>query len=436
MKKKLALIMAGLLCVASLVSCKSSNPSEEKQKEETPEVAEDTRDHSKMIIAISESQKEFYTMAITKYVQLHPETEIDIEVIPHMDNAPTEENEKIKKEMKDMQVQIMAGKGPDVFLLDEENIVLPDMVKSSYNGVFLDLNTVIEGLADMPLNQTVLKAGEVDGKQYFLPLGYMLPGIAVTGEMLGDWTPSSDQPDKFLKEVSSHTGVKGFPSEFYITEYIAGLFGTSVFDYEEKTITFSKELQNMTELLAERQELSFDEATELPNVMIMGHSAESSLTELMKRSFASGTDVKFLPFPNGEKGVNAQVNVFAAVRANSDYASQAGDFLGFLLSDEVQGSTGWEKFGDGKKFTAIPVNNNAVVPAYKYWLSSGTEEYQEEAAKKAEELFQITQQVTTARFCQYENSLIFDAVFMTSEESSVEKKLDNLKDELRFYFDE
>lgn len=282
----------------------------------------------------------------------------------------------------------------------------------------------------------MLKAGEVDGKQYFLPLGYMLPGIAVTEEMLGEWIPSSDQPDKFLKEVSSHTGVKGFPAEFYMKEYIAGLFGTSVFDYEEKTITFSKELQNMAELLAERQELSFDEAQELPNVMIMGHSSESSLTELMKRSFASDVDVKFLPFPNGEKGVNAQVNVFAAVRANSDYASQAGDFLEFLLSDEVQGSTGWEKFGNGKRFTAIPVNNNAIVPAYQYWLSSGTEEYQEEAAKKAEELFQITQQVTTARFCQYENSLIFDAIFMTSEESSVEKKLDNLKDELRFYFDE
>lgn len=45
----------------------------------------------------------------------------------------------------------------------------------------------------------------------------------------------------------------------------------------------------------------FDEAEELPNVMIMGHSVESSLTELMKRSFASDTDVKFLPFPNGEK---------------------------------------------------------------------------------------------------------------------------------------
>lgn len=61
----------------------------------------------------------------------------------------------------------MAGKGPDVFLLDEENVVLPDMVKSSYNGVFLDLNTVIEGLADMSLNQTVLKAGKLMGNSIF-----------------------------------------------------------------------------------------------------------------------------------------------------------------------------------------------------------------------------------------------------------------------------
>lgn len=68
----------------------------------------------------------------------------------------------------------------------------------------------------------------------------MLPGIAVTQEMLGDWTPSSDQPDKFLKEVSSHTGVKGFPAEFYLTQYIAGLFGTSVFDYEKKQLLFRK----------------------------------------------------------------------------------------------------------------------------------------------------------------------------------------------------
>ena len=135
----------------------------------------------------------------------------------------------------------------------------------------------------------------------------------MTEEMLGEWIPSSDQPDKFLKEVSSHTGVKGFQQQNFIAQYMAGLFGASVFDYEEKTITFSKELQNMAELLAERQELSFDEA-ELPNVMIMGHSSGEFFNRTYEKVFASDVDVKFLPFPNGEKGVNAQVNVFAAVR--------------------------------------------------------------------------------------------------------------------------
>jgi ABC-type glycerol-3-phosphate transport system substrate-binding protein len=430
MKKKSALILAGLLCALSFASCQSSSPTSEKG------AAGGSGDQPKMVIAISEQQEYFYRKAIAKYCKLHPETEVEIEVIPYIDNTPTKKTEKDRKAAKDMQVQIMAGKGPDVFLLDENNEVLPDMIKSSYNGVFLDLNTVMDGLKDLPLNQTVLKAGEIDGKQYFLPLGYMLTGIAVTDDMLGDWRPSSDQPAQFLEEVANHTGVEKFPSEFLLKDYIPGLFGSPVLDYEEKTITFSQELQDLAELLAERQELSSEEVSELPNVALMGHYTANSFETFVQNSLTSGIDVTFLPFPNGEGGINAQVNVFAAVRANSACASQAGEFLAFLLSDEMQGSTGWENFGSGRMPTALPINNNAFVPVYQYRFTYGTEEYQEAAAKKAEELFQLTQQATTARFCQYENSLVFNAVFMTSENSSAEKKLDDLKNELRFYFEE
>ncbi len=426
MKKKLAFFMAGLLCAVSFASCKPSGPSAKAGGE---------KGGSKMVIAISEDQEDFYRVAIAKYCGLHPETEVEIQVVPFIDNTPTEKTEKDKKAIKDMQVEIMAGKGPDVFLLDEDCQVLPDMMKSSYNGVFLDLNTVMEGLEGLPLNQTVLKAGEIDGKQYFLPLGYMLSGIAVEDGMLGGWEPSSGQPAEFLEEVASHTGVEGFLSEFWLKEYIPGLFGEPVLDYREESITFSKELQDFTELLA-KEGRSLESAPELPNIVMLGHCMLASLEELIQRSFPSGIDVKFLPFPNGEGGINAQVNIFAAVRANSPHASQAGEFLTYLLSDEIQGSTGWKDFGNKQKFTAIPINNNGVIPAFQYRFTYGVEEYQEAAAKKAEELFQVTQQVTTARFCQYENSLIFKAIFMTSETSSVEEKLNNLKNELRFYFDE
>lgn len=422
MKKKLAIILAVLLCAGSFASCASSSRSSENK------AAENTRNRPKMVIAISELQEDFYQEAVAAYCRLHPETEVEIEVVPWIDNTPTEKTEKDSKAIKDMQVQIMAGKGPDVFLLDESNELLPDMVKNSYNGVFLDLNTVMDNLKSLPLNQVVRKAGELDGKQYFLPLGYTLTGIAATEDMLEGWKPSSSQPDEFLNEAASHMGVKGFPREPWLREYIPGLFGTPVLDYGEKSITFSRDFMDLTELLADGAEFTDENAPELPDIMNVGDYRSSTFEKLVERSFASGTDVKFLPFPNGERGTNAQVNIFAAVRANSAYASQAGEFLAFLLSDEIQGST------DG--FTAIPVNNNAVVPAYQYRFTFGIEEYEKKAAKKAEELFQITQQVTTARFCQYENSLIFNAVFMTSENNTVEEKLDDLKNELRFYFDE
>ncbi|MCI8707238.1 MAG: hypothetical protein HFH43_13730, partial [Lachnospiraceae bacterium] len=301
---------------------------------------------------------------------------------------------------------------------------------------FLDLNTVIDGIKGLPLNQTVVKAGEVDGKQYFLPLGYRLAGIAVADDTLGDFQPSSGQPDKFLKEVAAHAGVESFRNESLMKWYLPGLFGTPVLDYEEKSVTVSKELQDMAELLEEGLGITDENAPELPDIMTVGDSDDDSFAMLVEGSFASGTDIKFLPFPNGEGGINAQVSIFAAVRANSAHASEAGEFLAFLLSDEMQGSTGWEGFGNGKMPSVVPVNNNAVVPALQYKFALGAEEYQEDAAKKAEELFQLTQQVTTARFCGYENSLVRRAVFMTDGSQSVEERLEDLKNELRFYFDE
>ena len=424
MKKKFALILS--LCIGLFTSYASSGVSPEQKAGNQTEI----------VIAVSEHQKEFYQVVISEYRKLHPETDVTVEIIPWIDNMPTEKTEKNRKAVKDMQVQVLAGKGPDVFLLDESDSLLPDIVKSSYNGVFLDLNTVIDGIKGLPLNQTVVKAGEVDGKQYFLPLGYRLAGIAVADDTLGDFQPSSGQPDKFLKEVAAHAGVESFRNESLMKWYLPGLFGTPVLDYEEKSVTVSKELQDMAELLEEGLGITDENAPELPDIMTVGDSDDDSFAMLVEGSFASGTDIKFLPFPNGEGGINAQVSIFAAVRANSAHASEAGEFLAFLLSDEMQGSTGWEGFGNGKMPSVVPVNNNAVVPALQYKFALGAEEYQEDAAKKAEELFQLTQQVTTARFCGYENSLVRRAVFMTDGSQSVEERLEDLKNELRFYFDE
>jgi len=412
MKKTSALILAGLLCIGSFTACASSAPAPEQADTGVP------KSKGKMVVAISEEQKEFFGPAVGKYCKLHPETEIEIEIIPFIDNQPTEKMEKNRKTADDMQVQVLAGKGPDVFLLDESDSLLPDMVKSSYNGVFLDLNTVIDGIKGLPLNQTVVKAGEVDGKQYFLPLGYRLAGIAVADDTLGDFQPSSGQPDKFLKEVAAHAGVESFRNESLMKWYLPGLFGTPVLDYEEKSVTVSKELQDMAELLEEGSGITDENAPELPDIMTVGDSDDDSFAMLVEGSFASGTDIKFLPFPNGEGGVNAQVSIFAAVRANSAYAAQAGEFLAFLLSDEMQSGS--------DAFHAIPVNNNAVVPAYQDRFTFGSEEYEKEAAKKAEELFQITQQVTTARFCQYENSLLYKIVSMGTENGSIEEKLEDM----------
>ena len=48
--------------------------------------------------------------------------------------------------------------------------------------------------------------------------------------------------------------MESFRNESLMKWYLPGLFGTPVLDYEEKSVTVSKELQDMAELLEEGQE--------------------------------------------------------------------------------------------------------------------------------------------------------------------------------------
>ena len=98
MKKKSTLILAGLLCVCFLAACQPSSLSSGKK------AAEGGKDQQQMVIAISEQQEEFYRKAVSKYSKLHPEIEVKIEIVPYIDNTPTEKTEKNKKAVQDMQI--------------------------------------------------------------------------------------------------------------------------------------------------------------------------------------------------------------------------------------------------------------------------------------------------------------------------------------------
>lgn len=125
----------------------------------------------------------------------------DITVL--LDILPTEETVR-EVAVKQLRTKIMAGKGPDVFLLPSCNArtysplswtfaektilskavepLLVDPVQSMRNGVFMDISAYYDAddaLGKEAFQQRVMDAGVVDGARYLLPLRYDLPVVYV-----------------------------------------------------------------------------------------------------------------------------------------------------------------------------------------------------------------------------------------------------------------
>lgn len=98
--------------------------------------------------------------------------------------------------LKQIRTRIMAGNGPDVYLLPTGSTVLTssgnqvivnnitplfsDVAESMSLGIFTDIQSFYEAddaLNTEALNRTVMDAGVLDGKRYILPLRYDIPVI-------------------------------------------------------------------------------------------------------------------------------------------------------------------------------------------------------------------------------------------------------------------
>lgn len=127
------------------------------------------------------------------FQQEHPSVTVNLEILP------TDAAER-SIHLKQLRTQIMAGNGPDVYLLptgselitnsrlkrNTDSIavepLLHDVEQIMYAGMFWDLQDYYE--ADTALNteglrQDVMDAGVVDGARYVLPLRYTMPVLLV-----------------------------------------------------------------------------------------------------------------------------------------------------------------------------------------------------------------------------------------------------------------
>ena len=426
---KFLFLMSGLTVLAG---CTQGKEDKDAVKEKDSNLQE------AMVIGVSESVEDFYREAVAKFCKEYPDTKVTITVIPDIDNRVSKENEEKRNKMDQMRVEIMAGKGPDVFLLDSKNPLFPDVIKNCYSGTFYDMESTLgKDIENLELAVPVMDAGVVNGGRYLIPLGYTIGGIAATEEWLSGWTPADSTPAGFLSEVLQHGGMDKYLESYLLETSLSSYNYAPLLDYNDENIVIDENQKELLEFALSQEDIMPDNLENPVSLVQIGDPRGISGESIMAQFILNGETPVFLAVPNGKEGVTAQISTYAAVRANSELVKM-------LLSDEMQGADGWESFSaKGKQLYSIPVNKRAILPTRKNMimliLGQDTDEVKMKAAEKAADMLsQSVQKVNAARFTAYEDSLLFQYVIKEYHTSGtdLDKCIDNMKEELRFYFSE
>lgn len=216
-----------MVCLVSLAAGFSGCG--EKEEKKTLRVITDQRLYDKV------------DMAARFMEGIHSRIRVEIQTLPG-------EGPERETEIEKLRTEIMAGKGPDVYLLesDQDNIaevrsyLLENPYQAMQSGALAPLDEYMEGdtyWENSTYNEAFLKAGRFDGRQYIIPLsGYWFvlaqkSGIdEMEGDTLWEWIEQAEASSDIQQKMAFRGIWQG-----------AGRWMQPAVDYENQEVFFDKE---------------------------------------------------------------------------------------------------------------------------------------------------------------------------------------------------
>ena len=307
---------AAILCVctltAGLLGCGTEEKSEEK----------------KILRVVTDGRLHDQAEAAAKFTEgTNSEIEVKIQQLP-------EKKEERENEIQKLRTEIMAGKGADVYLLEnvQENTVedVMPMLENPYqtmqSGALASLDEFMEKDSyweDNTYNEAILKEGQYDGRQYIIPMSvmyYVLPRTEdmeeMTGDTLEEWVEQvANSDDTRLKAIFSTLMSQGARWIQPAADYESGevLFDQKKWcEFADKFIRFRKA------------------AEEEPALMEEHYFFENGRAADKKEK----VDLQIVPDIDGRK--MASIMSYAAVGMSSDLKQEAYDYLMLFLNDQTK----------------------------------------------------------------------------------------------------
>ena len=295
--------------------------------------------------------------AVARFADEHPGVQVKLEILP------VEKKER-EDRLEQLRTQIMAGGGPDGYLLPTRlfggrQALFHNVPLAMDNGMFADIRAFYDADAELDtqsLRQDIMDAGVVDGKRYLLPMRYNMHVIyADAGQLAANGV---DSERLCLSVYSFYDAVAASGRRDWKQTGIAALRqGWAIlppaFDETAREVALSPE-ELETYFRRVRQWESQDDPTgsfapiDIWGYWNKGKTIEKDsplsiqrLNEIVPMAAIAkneGTSLMMLPLPGVDGKTAAEITFYGAVAANSKHPDLAHALLRELLTPEAQ----WE----------------------------------------------------------------------------------------------
>lgn len=361
MKRIIAFLLLAALLLSLLSGCgdaQAEDPSQQTEDlswQDTPTAPQENKSLTVFCLDLGKDAK-LAQLAITRYRTLHPDVDVDLQIQEYVDhNAADEIYQQVAAE-------IMAGKGPDVLLLND---LFLDTEKLVRQGVFADMEPFFEadGFDWTPYQQTIMDGGVWNGKRYIIPLSYNFPLLFTTREALeetGFHTDACGDFSGFVEETSRFMSDPAQTRRLFFSSYpsfsFADYAGIHYADYGTKTADLSAPELNAGfqwfKTVQEKYPLGAGSAGGLQNAASVrdGESlwADDMLGALygfycQYSALKTVGEPVMMPIRDLNGTIQAEIKYPVAVRGNSRNLQNAYDFIKILLSEEIQRGYDWQE---------------------------------------------------------------------------------------------
>lgn len=286
------------------------------------------------------------------FKKANPDVRVTLEILPNEKEHAQERSVRLEQ----IRTDILAGKGPDVYLIPNETIMndplFKDVQQAMHNGVFADISSYYDADTDLgkeDLVTEVMDGGVVNGARYVLPLRYTYPVLYTDRQLMqaagldleaaSDFNSlfnallTADEPQWHCTPASSAaTGYAPFLPP--MTDYASG----KVLINEAQMSDLLRKYQGMADTVATSFGMSsyISKGTFFTEQQPIDMGWLHKVVDFSAISKAENQDLVAIPVRAADGDLVASVSYYAAVGNGCSNPELAYEFVREFLTEDVQ----------------------------------------------------------------------------------------------------